>query len=559
MKTRRSKSFNRRSAKSHPFFNAPAIQLKERGDTPVSTFSDGNTSVNGLPPALQQNMESLSGIDLSKVQVHRNSADPAGLDALAYTQGENIHLAPGEERLLPHEAWHVVQQKQGRVKPTAQAATDITINDDPKLEAEADRMGAKANQSDHGAANKPILVKASMSSRGRQTVQRKVRISGGSKRVKEADYKKGGSKSGVGSRYLVSSLIKDKVKRVFTGAAEMEAYANGKVDYIGDVRTASGKTFWYRLPENRLTVLGEYHNDRKGNAEDVIVGLNTKRYKYEPINELAAISPIIRKNASTKKRLDKAHKTLAVAGLVDPVFDRALENIVIKAMTGAAIVRNEYIANNPAMMSLRARKEWKGRRSKSKYSYGERTALYMSFAIHISKDLAQKKLPAPKFIESSLIKTARALKKFYDANKAVLDKFKKDKDASDLIGIYELTKPGKFKNLSVLKDFTIAFHKYGADYINQLGMDSKNKKLETEGKALAGNLNAQIDDFSPAREAIMWQKVQEAEKGKFLIVGMGDLHRINMTSTLDGAGIPHAEVKASLKKQAQEVKAKWKR
>jgi hypothetical protein len=27
---------------------------------------------------------------------------------------------PGQEQHLPHEAWHVVQQKQGRVKPTGQ-------------------------------------------------------------------------------------------------------------------------------------------------------------------------------------------------------------------------------------------------------------------------------------------------------------------------------------------------------------------------------------------------------------------------------------------------------
>ncbi|HAP61901.1 MAG TPA: hypothetical protein DCR93_21180, partial [Cytophagales bacterium] len=34
--------------------------------------------------------------------------------------GTDIHLAPGQQKHLPHEAWHVVQQKQGRVKPTLQ-------------------------------------------------------------------------------------------------------------------------------------------------------------------------------------------------------------------------------------------------------------------------------------------------------------------------------------------------------------------------------------------------------------------------------------------------------
>jgi hypothetical protein len=39
--------------------------------------------------------------------------------AAAYTQGENIHFAPGQvnldEDLLGHELWHVRQQRQGRV------------------------------------------------------------------------------------------------------------------------------------------------------------------------------------------------------------------------------------------------------------------------------------------------------------------------------------------------------------------------------------------------------------------------------------------------------------
>ncbi len=30
----------------------------------------------------------------------------------------DMDLDPGEERHLPHEAWHVVQQKQGRVRPS---------------------------------------------------------------------------------------------------------------------------------------------------------------------------------------------------------------------------------------------------------------------------------------------------------------------------------------------------------------------------------------------------------------------------------------------------------
>ena len=45
---------------------------------------------------------------------------PADLQAHAFTQGTDVHLTSAQEKHLPHEAWHVVQQKQGRVKETLQ-------------------------------------------------------------------------------------------------------------------------------------------------------------------------------------------------------------------------------------------------------------------------------------------------------------------------------------------------------------------------------------------------------------------------------------------------------
>lgn len=100
----------------------------------------------GLPADLKAGMESLSGISLDDVKVHRNSSKPAQLQAHAYAQGTDIHLAPGQEKHLPHEAWHVVQQKQGRVAPTMQMKGRVNINDDEALEREADVMGEKALQ-----------------------------------------------------------------------------------------------------------------------------------------------------------------------------------------------------------------------------------------------------------------------------------------------------------------------------------------------------------------------------------------------------------------------------
>jgi hypothetical protein len=105
----------------------------------------------GLPDQLKSGIESLSGMSLDHVRVHYNSSQPAQLNALAYAQGSDIHLAPGQEHHLPHEAWHVVQQAQGRVRPTMQMRVGVQVNDDVGLEREADVMGTKALERGHRA------------------------------------------------------------------------------------------------------------------------------------------------------------------------------------------------------------------------------------------------------------------------------------------------------------------------------------------------------------------------------------------------------------------------
>ncbi len=99
----------------------------------------------GLPAQLRESMQAMSGVDLGGVRVHYNSSAPAQVGAHAFAQGSDIHLASGQERHLPHEAWHVVQQKQGRVQPTMELG-GVAINDSPALESEADRMGERASR-----------------------------------------------------------------------------------------------------------------------------------------------------------------------------------------------------------------------------------------------------------------------------------------------------------------------------------------------------------------------------------------------------------------------------
>lgn len=99
----------------------------------------------GLPDDLKTGMENLSGMSLDHVKVHYNSSKPAAVQAHAYAQGSEIHLASGQEQHLPHELGHVIQQAQGRVQPTTSIG-GVQVNDNPGLESEATAMGSRALQ-----------------------------------------------------------------------------------------------------------------------------------------------------------------------------------------------------------------------------------------------------------------------------------------------------------------------------------------------------------------------------------------------------------------------------
>ena len=100
----------------------------------------GSQHAGSLPGDLKTGAENISGIDMTDVRVHYNSEIPSHIDALAYTAGEDIYLGPDQEKHLPHETWHVVQQKQRRVDGGVQAM-GRRINTDIGLETEADRIG----------------------------------------------------------------------------------------------------------------------------------------------------------------------------------------------------------------------------------------------------------------------------------------------------------------------------------------------------------------------------------------------------------------------------------
>lgn len=138
----------------------------------------------GMPDNLKSGIESLSGFSMDDVRVHYNSSKPATVQALAYTQGTDIHVAPGQEKHIPHEAWHVAQQMAGRVSPTTNI-NGMPVNDNAALEHEADVMGEKASA---GLGTTRQLKKKKSNSSNTIQCERTVLLNSGSRALYEIGF-----------------------------------------------------------------------------------------------------------------------------------------------------------------------------------------------------------------------------------------------------------------------------------------------------------------------------------------------------------------------------------
>lgn len=126
--------------------------VKSKADAGSFTPPTKGTQNKSLPSGLQSNMESSLGQDFSNVGIQTNSQKAVQMNARAYTQGEQVHFAPGEfnpnstkgKNLIGHEFTHVAQQRAGVVKPTKILQKGVAINDNKSLEREADVYGKKA-------------------------------------------------------------------------------------------------------------------------------------------------------------------------------------------------------------------------------------------------------------------------------------------------------------------------------------------------------------------------------------------------------------------------------
>ncbi len=128
-------------------FGPGVIQMKRPGQ-PSSPCA-------GSADSIIASLEARSGVDLSGVEIHRDSPKPAQIGALAYAQGEQVYLGPGQDAELGHELTHVVQQKQGMVRSTG-TVDGLPVNTSPALERAADAMQVSA--APEAAAQGPGIV-----------------------------------------------------------------------------------------------------------------------------------------------------------------------------------------------------------------------------------------------------------------------------------------------------------------------------------------------------------------------------------------------------------------
>lgn len=112
----------------------------------------------GIPDKMKAHFESAGGLPLDDVKVHYQSEKPAQLQALAYTQGSHVYVGPGQEKHLPHELVHVIQQKSGRVQATG-TEKGMAVNDSPELEKEADSITIRGYSGPKAMSALPVQMK----------------------------------------------------------------------------------------------------------------------------------------------------------------------------------------------------------------------------------------------------------------------------------------------------------------------------------------------------------------------------------------------------------------
>jgi hypothetical protein len=256
------------------------LQRAERAGNPISEKpkqkqEESIPNQTGLPDNLKAGVENLSGYSLDNVRVHYNSPKPAQLQALAYTQGTEIHVAPGQEKHLPHEAWHVVQQMQGRVKPMMQMK-GVQINNDEGLEKEADVMGVETTY----VKSPSNLLSAQLRSPSSSTIQCKLNI-GNINYSNPKTIIKRARQNGVDETILDALVALGKANELYTFNDWKEAQTSAEI--------AKPRLLWWESNTEGIWILDGNDPLFKQIANECIQNHDTKPYSTDALHETGPI------------------------------------------------------------------------------------------------------------------------------------------------------------------------------------------------------------------------------------------------------------------------------
>ncbi|MEO5998527.1 MAG: DUF4157 domain-containing protein [Chitinophagaceae bacterium] len=152
-----------------PLYNSPSTLSPFNKPIQKQQQKQGN-----LPDDIQTKMETAFDTDFSEVNVHQNSGTAKTLNAVAFTQGNEIHFKSGYDpfsengqEVLGHELSHVVQQRAGEV-PVTHFESGFAVNTQTGLEQRAETEGKKAangqlvnNNTSTSISPKPTVQKKS--------------------------------------------------------------------------------------------------------------------------------------------------------------------------------------------------------------------------------------------------------------------------------------------------------------------------------------------------------------------------------------------------------------
>ncbi len=143
-------------------------KFKLNNETNQNTIQQKKYDKNGsIPKNVMNKMESSFNSNFSNINIKKDSQQATDVGALAFTQGDSVHFAPGQfkpetkkgQELIGHEFAHVVQQREGKERANKQIGR-FPINDNKDLEKQADEQGKKAADGVLQRKEKDVTVQA---------------------------------------------------------------------------------------------------------------------------------------------------------------------------------------------------------------------------------------------------------------------------------------------------------------------------------------------------------------------------------------------------------------